>query len=244
MLVHFLHNPIIVLWLLILAAIALRYFNKKKPSMLMLWGAAMWLFIISWSPIPRWMMTHLEGKYPVLKELVPSESEQNTHILVLGGGHTFDPELRPCHILSLPSWRRLAEGIYWYRQLPGAKLITSGYSLTGRTTQAAYLADCALDYGVAVSDTIQLGSGHNTKSEAYSYLKRFGTKTRLILITSAAHMPRAVKHFRKAGLSPIPAPCDYQVKTDTITQWKRVLPSYHKVLWFDKAVHEYLGLIE
>ena len=43
---------------------------------------------------------------------------------------------------------------------------------------------------------------------------------RILLVTSAAHMPRAVELFKAQGLDVIPAPTDYAV---TETEWKNLI---------------------
>lgn len=61
------------------------------------------------------------------------------------------------------------------------------------------------------------------------------------LVTSAAHMPRALIAFRAQGLAPLPAPTDYQ-RPPSLTRAKP-WPSPLALHQSDLAVHEYLGIL-
>jgi uncharacterized SAM-binding protein YcdF (DUF218 family) len=65
---------------------------------------------------------------------------------------------------------------------------------------------------------------------------------KFILVTSAAHMPRAVALFKKHGRQPIPAPADYRVKEAQGADPNRVFPQAIPLCWAQIAWHEYLGL--
>jgi uncharacterized SAM-binding protein YcdF (DUF218 family) len=74
---------------------------------------------------------------------------------------------------------------------------------------------------------------------------------RIILVTSASHMPRSVALFEKQGFEVIPAPTDFSV---TIAGWERLthgglestllslLPSGENMAWNYLNLKEYLGI--
>jgi uncharacterized SAM-binding protein YcdF (DUF218 family) len=83
-----------------------------------------------------------------------------------------------------------------------------------------------------------------------SLLKSRGI-TRVILVTSAMHMPRSVALFRKQGIEPIPAPSDFTV---TEEGWKElgstpeavlvnILPNAGSLNLTSSALKEYIGLL-
>lgn len=242
-LVHFLLNPLVIFWILLIAAWVIKaYFKREKLAKRCLYVAIFWLFINSSSPVPRWMMQGLEGKYPPFSSL-PVKPTKPVHILVLGAGHTLDPRLPSLLQLSESARNRITEGIRISRQVPGSKLLTSGYSRTGKTPTGEVMASAAVSLGISPMDTLVIPSPHNTKSESHAYMERFGDDYTLILVTSAAHMPRAMGHFKARGLDPIPAPCGYHVKKDPDSFRFPFKPSYGNIEMFQKAVHEWVGLL-
>lgn len=242
-LVHFLLNPLVIFWILLIAAWVLKaYFKREKMAKRCFYLAIFFLFIVSASPVPRWMMQGLEKRNTPFTSL-PNESSKPVHILVLGAGHTLDPNLPSLLKLSEPARNRVTEGIRISRQITGSKLVCSGYSKKGKTPTGEVTALAAVSLGISPSDTLVIPSPHNTKSESYAYAERFGDEYTLILVTSAAHMPRALGHFRARGLDPIPAPCGYYVKKDPDSFRFPFKPSYGNIEMFQKAVHEWVGLM-
>ena len=63
---------------------------------------------------------------------------------------------------------------------------------------------------------------------------------RIILVTSAIHMPRAVATFRKAGFEVIPAPADFYTGWgEDYTHW---IPDAGSLTGTELALHEWVGL--
>jgi uncharacterized SAM-binding protein YcdF (DUF218 family) len=62
----------------------------------------------------------------------------------------------------------------------------------------------------------------------------------IILVTSAAHMPRAMRIFQMVGMKPIPAPADFRAKAKLYLG--DYLPGGEFLLIMESAIHEYLGL--
>jgi len=62
-----------------------------------------------------------------------------------------------------------------------------------------------------------------------------------ILVTSAAHMPRAAGFFKKRGLQPIPAPTDF-LNTRHRLDSDDLVPDATKLVRAQIAIYEYLGL--
>ena len=67
--------------------------------------------------------------------------------------------------------------------------------------------------------------------------------TRLILVTSAAHLPRSMIVFNKYGMQPIPAPVDFWVKQQQTVNPKIFFPSSLRINMMEGALHEYLGIL-
>jgi uncharacterized SAM-binding protein YcdF (DUF218 family) len=67
----------------------------------------------------------------------------------------------------------------------------------------------------------------------------------VILITSAVHMPRAVKVFQKAGMQVIPFPSNYLVtKDNTKFRPNYLVPSANALLNWSTLFREWMGLVQ
>jgi uncharacterized SAM-binding protein YcdF (DUF218 family) len=62
-----------------------------------------------------------------------------------------------------------------------------------------------------------------------------------VLLTSAYHMPRAVRSFRKLGLDPIAYPVDFLVSGGDY-KWPDFIPSLENLWKISVALREYLAL--
>jgi uncharacterized SAM-binding protein YcdF (DUF218 family) len=65
---------------------------------------------------------------------------------------------------------------------------------------------------------------------------------RLVLVTSAMHMPSSMGLCRAAGLEPVAAPVGHLVKASQGGSPARYFPSPDGLRKAQRAVHEYLGL--
>ena len=69
---------------------------------------------------------------------------------------------------------------------------------------------------------------------------------RWLLVTSAAHMPRAMGAFRQVGFPVEAYPVDWQTEGGNAPWWHRLMPSRHIMGgWgaFDDAAKEWVGLV-
>jgi uncharacterized SAM-binding protein YcdF (DUF218 family) len=242
-LIHNIFDPFVLLLTLMAACLITHALRKNRLSRFFLWLAGTWFFMISISPVPQWLIHRLEHTYPVI-DIAEVQKDTNVHLLVLGGGHAHAYNLPYIDNLSDPARARLSEAIRLYRQLPGSMIVCSGYSSSGRTTQAEMLALAALELGVAPADTLMVPAPANSAEEARDYALRFGNQHRVILVTSAFHMRRAVKYFRREGLDPVPAPTDHYIKKDPLSTTYDFWPSAAKIHMMGLVLHEYAGLVK
>ncbi|MCB9352647.1 MAG: hypothetical protein H6573_34955 [Lewinellaceae bacterium] len=69
-LAHFLIDPLIHFWLVLLLGLLLR---RKKAGRYLLIYAGLWFFLISASPLPSWLAAQRESRYPVLLSVPDSQ---------------------------------------------------------------------------------------------------------------------------------------------------------------------------
>lgn len=210
--IKFFLDPFNILWLLVVAGVLCHFLKRASVSRILFLVSGIWFLMISTPLVPVWFLNSLEDQYEPVRVDQLSDPDAEYHIVVLGGGHGFDDRLPANSLLSLNALGRLNEGIRLHRQLPESRLILSGYSSSGKTTQAEMLRNTALLLGVDEDKLLMQKEPGNTYEEAMIYSEKFGTEKPVILVTSAVHMPRSVIVFEKFGISPIPSPTNYRLR--------------------------------
>lgn len=238
----FLIDPFNIFWILLFAVFGTWLLKKEHLFKWLSISVIGWFLIISTPLLPNALLNSLEDCYePVYIEKLSSR-ETEYHIIILGGGHGFDDRLPANSLLSGNALGRLSEGIRLHRQLPNSKLVLSGSSSTpGRTTQAGMLQKAALLLGVDSDDTILQKEPRNTYEEAEVYSKNYGNCP-VILVTSAVHMPRAMKAFSHFGIEAIASPTNYRLKGSWKRKWLG-LPALDNIENLRVVIKEYAGIL-
>ena len=215
----------------------LLFFTKKqKTGKLLVSFGLIFIALISYSPFSNLLLSPLEKTYEKYK---PSQKKIN-YVVVLGGGHTTDPDLPLSSQIASVSLTRLVEGIIVYRENPGSTLIVSGWH--GRfdsVPNAVVMADIANALGVPLDDIIIEPRPKDTKDEA-KLIKNVVKKDLFVLVTSASHMKRAAALFNRYNLNFIPAPTYFKAKK--IYTYLRV-PGSLGLRKSEMALHEYIGFV-
>lgn len=222
---------------LILFFIGLMFLLNKnyKRAKTFLIVSFIWLAIVGYSPFSNYLIQPLENQYKSYIKVDPNIK----YVLVLGSGHVTNKELSSLSQLSTTALMRLSEGIRIYRQLDNAKLILSGYEGKDSIPHALVAKKVAVSLGVPEVDIITQEEAKDTAEEAI-YVKKTVENNKFILVTSAFHMPRAIKIFEGANLNPIAAPTDYLSKEDG--DFLRE-PRGKEIRKTEIAMHEYIGTI-
>ncbi|WP_321314374.1 ElyC/SanA/YdcF family protein [Halarcobacter sp.] len=210
------------------------FISKYKKAKLFISIGFVWLLLISYAPFANSLIKPLETKY---KSYINIDSNIK-YVLVLGNAHSTNSDISEVSQLSNTALKRLSEGIRIYKKLNSSKLIVSGYAGDDKLTPHALIAkNAAISLGVPIKDILTQEKAKDTIEEA-EYLKKSIGDEKFILVTSASHMPRAIKIFKSEGLNPIPAPTEFSYKEniDYLT--------FPKVTYMNKttlAFHEYIG---
>ncbi len=242
-------TPLPLFWLLLIAAFIFYLADKKRIARWFFGFSLLWFFLISTPFLPKVLLAKLENQYPPV-QLTAEKGDQVSaqdsivHILVLGSGYETDDRLSFCGQLNLTGLARLAEGIRLQRLIPSSKLIFSGYAGDQPLPQAEVSALAAQELGIDSTVIFTICEPWNTKTEAEEYLKHFGTVCKLYLITDAAHMPRAIMHFRNAGLNPIPVPTNFIIRKNNVPgSCTDYFPSSGNIHNMEIVIQEYLGML-
>ncbi len=211
--------------------------------------SVIYLLIISTPWVPEALLATLENSYPHILNTQQFNNEQiedgaKIHLHVLGAGDSNDSRLSYSSKLHVSSLYRLTEAIRLHNAIPISKIIFTGNSGSGNSSQANVNAMAAKEQGVSDINTHVIPEGWNTHHEAMAYYKQFGTKHKHFLITDAVHMPRAMMIFKSVGLNPIPAPTHYRLRQNNyIRHFTDCFPSSHYITYSEIVLQAYLGVI-
>jgi uncharacterized SAM-binding protein YcdF (DUF218 family) len=205
------------------------------------------LLLLSTSFISSGLLTPLERRYPAI--LHPEKISWEGHpveasprwIVVLGGGHVSDPSLPVNSQIGGAALGRVVEGVRLYNAIPGSKLLLSGGKVFDSMPVAEAMAQVAVLLGAKPQDILLEPDSRDTAEEAEIIAKMIG-REKFILVTSAAHMPRAMALFKKCGMRPLPAPTDYLDRQAQGFSPGSFIPTASSLRQVETAGHEYLGL--
>ena len=239
----FLILPLPLLIFLIIATVFFLWRKRQNISKSFLVITVGWLLLISIPFLPNMLVIELEDRYTTFSVTSLINNQQPVNILVLGAGHSDDQRFPANDNLAEPALVRLSEGIRIHRLIPGSFIVASASGYKNGITQAEVTRNAAILLGVDPSRIKMQKKPENTKQEASEYKRMFGDTAQLILVTSAIHMPRAMKLFRKVGLNPLPAPTNHLIKKGKHRDFGWWMPSSGNIRKMESAVHEYVGLV-
>ena len=214
---------------LLLGVFLLLFTRRQTLGKVLVCIGTLLLFTFSFPLFPGLLLHNLEGSYQVLQ----SQENGAQWIVVLGAGGFCDPNAPIGNQVSAEGLFRLIEGVRLHKELPGSKLIFTGPA-------APKMSRIAVVCGVAQDDILMLSRERDTEEESLAVKSLLGGE-KLILVTSASHLPRATALFEKQGMHPVPAPAEYAAKKACQDEGPP-MPGPYALDLATKAFHEYLGL--
>jgi uncharacterized SAM-binding protein YcdF (DUF218 family) len=186
------------------------YYSLKKTRWL--WGILSILFLLSSTQIfPAYLVAKEEAKTPVCNPLLLQQNE-TYYLHVLGAGYNLDSSLPATSQLNTITLARLVEAIRLAQNLNKYKLITSGYAGSQAESQASVVKRAAMSLGIPKQNIEVLDTPSNTSEEVGAFVKKFGKNKKVIVVSDAMHLPRALMLYQKAGIKAIGAPTNFKIK--------------------------------
>lgn len=187
------------------------------------------------------LMASLERDYLIIK---PFEEEFDL-VIVLGGGTGI---LDDGEVKLGRHGDRLSVAARMYHRGNTKRLAATGFGVTSEGYDPVGGAKAAariwMDWGIPETD-IDLIPGTNTSEEANAIKELLGEKpaSTVGLLTSAWHLPRAMRLLRAEGLELVPIPSD--VYSQHINTWQtlpiRLVPNANSLYATTLATKEYLA---
>jgi uncharacterized SAM-binding protein YcdF (DUF218 family) len=189
----------------------------------------------------------LETRYAAMPEVsqgqpVPAAIRDCRYVAVLGGGHTEMPGISATSQLSSASLARIVEAVRLLRVLPDARLIVSGPGEKGQPTHADVLARAAESLGIDTARITLIDTAMDTEDEAFA-IARVASGSRIALVTSSSHMPRAAHLFKRAGANFVPCPADFAARRDIHLHLGSFGWDTESLERSTFAFHEWIGLL-
>jgi uncharacterized SAM-binding protein YcdF (DUF218 family) len=213
--------------------------GKKKAAWILSAADALAIYVLSTCAFSNMLVIPLENKYVPLTWKVDA-----TAVVVLGGGfNDTSPEYGNAGALTSTSEKRAIYGLELANRY-GLPLVFSGgkvFSLKKEGSEAEAAGRLWLSLGVDRNRIMLETESKDTKENA-SRVAALKGKGPFILVTSAFHMPRAMRTFEKAGINVIAAPTDFQGKRSPIL-WSDLMPDSGQLSLSRLALHEYFGMI-
>jgi uncharacterized SAM-binding protein YcdF (DUF218 family) len=228
--------------------------SRRRQANLWLSGTGMGLIWVCAMPLTsRQLIWGLEEQAAAL---TPQHLPKADAVVVLGGG--LRPALPPRQGVEVAEGGdRLLRGVQLVRQGLAPLLVTSGgrVGFTGNDPappEALWARDLAQQLGLPAGQ-ILINPGSRTTAEEARDIGDIGRQrdwTRVLLVTSAFHMPRSLASFRqRSGLSVVPVACDYQLpdrahygQPTAGNTLKSLLPDAEALHLSTVALKEHLGL--
>jgi uncharacterized SAM-binding protein YcdF (DUF218 family) len=231
---------------LLVAGVASDRAGRRRRSRVLILTATALLLLLSNKWVSAELVRPLEERYPGIPELaagqpLPAGLAGCRYVVILGGGHSDMPGAAATNKLSTSALSRLVEGVRVLRHLPDARLIVSGPAEGPNPSHAAVLEAAAASLGIDPARVTRIERAQDTEEEAAA-VKAIVGSARIVLVTSAWHMPRAAALFRHAGVDLVPCPADYLAKTNADFRWNDLTWDAESLDRSTAAVHERLGL--
>jgi uncharacterized SAM-binding protein YcdF (DUF218 family) len=189
------------------------------------------------------------------RNIPPGELPKAEAIVVLGGATKSQVPPRPSVDLS-EAGDRVLYAAQLYREERAPLIILSGGRITwkgGGPSESTDMATLLRTMGIPKSAIVEDPTSLNTYENAVNVKKILQERKiqQVLLVTSAMHMPRSLLIFQKQGINVIPAPTDFLVSEQDVseptatTEAKilNILPDSSRLDQTTRALKEYLGIV-
>jgi uncharacterized SAM-binding protein YcdF (DUF218 family) len=203
--------------------------------------AFVWLWAWSMPMLSHWLRGAVENQYPQ----VPIAAVPQAQAVVLLGGGVSPPPIGGSEIDLHSAADRVWYAARLFHAGKAPLLILSGGADPERHaySEARAMATFIVDLGVPAQAMVLEEASRTTRQNATfsaALLKASGIN-RILLVTSALHMPRAVALFTAQGLQVIPAPTDFEASQPPPPGLLAWLPDAMALDGSGRAIKEIVG---
>ena len=224
----------------VLAIVGLRRFAKLVVAL-----AIAETLVMSFPPVADALLEPLQDTARAAAAQAPACCYEA--IVVLGGGVT--PAAPP--FLMEPDLADAADRVWYAAQLYhrgiARRIVVSGGSFVEQrggpaTSEAEAMRRFLIDLGVPAEAIVAEGRSLNTLDNIRNARAMVGD-ARVALVTSAFHMPRALKIARQGNLNVGAFPTDWRLPAEARPSWENWVPSIAAMAWSSVSLREHVALL-
>ncbi len=236
----YLHKILPLIFSPLMLTIVLIFFgliiNSKKICLI----GVFFLIICSLPFFSNKLVTYLESDYEIIKisDVKPADA-----IVVLSGMIETIQSGKSLNYEWSGAVDRIFAGIELFKSKKSKNLILTRGKLpwTVGIPEGEYLRDFAIKNGISENHIMLTENVENTDQEAKAIKKLLSNdKAKIILVTSAFHMPRAQIVFEAAGIHVVPFPVDFRKGASKLT-FMSFIPSANSLDNTSFFVREMIG---
>jgi uncharacterized SAM-binding protein YcdF (DUF218 family) len=224
----------------VLALVGMRRFGMLVAAL-----AVAQTLVMSFPPVADALLESLQDKARAAKAQAPACCYEA--IVVLGGGMT--PAVPP-YVME-PDLADAADRVWYaarlhHRGVARRIIVSGGLLLVQKSGPAVNEAEAMrqflVDLGVPPEVIVSEGNSLNTLENIRNVRAMVGD-ARVALITSAYHMPRALKIARQGNLNVGAFPIDWRLPAAVRPSWENWVPSIAAMAWSSISLREHIALL-
>ena len=231
-------GTVIILTMLGLAAIS-RY---RRLAIALFSSSCLWLWVASTPTFADWAIATLERQYPAQ----PIEQTPKADVAIILGGAVSQPAPPRVDLDLNKSSDRILQAVRLFGAGRVDRILVTGGNVPWRPDiqpEAELIQSLLVDWGVPAEAVQIAGQSRNTHENALE-IKEMWQKEPFkssLLITSAAHMPRAMAVFEKMGVPVTASSTDIEALDAVPMSLLRWLPDVSALSMTTLAIREWLG---
>ncbi len=212
-------------------------FHQQKFSAGLLLFTGVLIYLTALPATRSWLAGFL-----TTEPLVPYEKHKSQAIVVLGGGRHLDTPDFGGDTVNHLTLERLRYAAMIQKQTGLPILVSGGKPFQGDLSEAELMRDVLNREFLGQVNWIEANSRTTYENAQFSapILKANGTH-KIVLITHAYHMPRAMEAFQHAGFSVTPAATIFLDRMPETLPAIRWFPSISAAYWNNLMLHELVG---
>ena len=234
--------PLGIVFLLALVALVFLKFHKRRTAFGLLFLSIFVLWIASTPFVAGFLYSKNESQFPAMA----TEHAPNGGCIIVLGGVLGAPIMPRVEVEMGETIDRVYKTAALYRAGKAPFVIVTGGNQPwseSTVAEADMIRDLLMEWGVPKKAIFLEGSSRNTRENAL-YSKNIIDATACkdpLLVTSAAHMPRAVAAFNSVGIDVTAVSTDVRVVSKAFPALVDFVPSAGALAMTSEAIREWIG---